>query len=87
MAVNCCFVPRAMLGLMGVTAMDNSMAGVTVSVVVPWIVPDVAVIVVDPVATEVANPLDPPALLIAATPVSEELQVTDAVKSWVVLFE
>ena len=76
-----------MLGLVGVTPMDTSVAGVTVSVVVPWILPDVAVIVVGPVATEVASPLDPAALLIVATPVSDELQVTAAVKSWVVLSE
>jgi hypothetical protein len=86
-AVNCCFVPRAMLGLVGVTAMDTRMAGVTVSVVVPLILPDVAVIVADPVATEVASPLDPSALLTVATLVSEELQITDAVTSCLVLSE
>src|SRR3989338_1162096 len=48
-AVNCCEVPLAMLGLEGVTAMDTRVADVTVTdvtvmVVVPEIVPDVAVI-------------------------------------------
>ena len=85
--MNCCFVPFAMLGLVGVTPMDTSVAGVTVSVMVAEILPDVAVIVVVPVDTEVASPLDPAALLIVATPVFEEFQVTDAVRSCLVLSE
>ncbi len=51
MAVNFWVVPLAMLGLVGVIAMDTSVAGVTVRVVDPDMLPDVAVIVVDPVAT------------------------------------
>jgi hypothetical protein len=39
------------------------------------------VIVVEPAATEVAKPLKPAALLTAATPMDEELQVTEAVRS------
>ena len=73
-------VPAAMPGLVGVTWMDTSVAGVTESVVDPAMLPDVAVIVVKPEASAVANPL-----LTVATPVSDELQVTDAVKSCVVL--
>jgi hypothetical protein len=76
-----------MLTLDGVTARDTSVAGVTVRAVEPETLPDVAVIVVDPAATEVARPLEPAALLIAATPVLDELQVTDAVRSCVVLSE
>ena len=76
-----------MLGLVGVTAMDTSVAGVTVSVVVPDILPDVAVIVVEPAATEVANPLDPAALLIAATAALDEFQVATIVKFCVEPFE
>ena len=41
--------------------------------------PDVAVIVVLPVATAVANPLEAGALLTVATPGLEELQVTKEV--------
>jgi hypothetical protein len=69
-----------MLTLAGVTARDTSVAGVTVRVVEPEMFPDVAVIVVEPEAAEVARPLEPAALLIAATPVLEELQVTAAVR-------
>jgi hypothetical protein len=60
-----------------VTAMDTSVAGVTVSVVDPDILPDVAVIVVEPAVAEVASPLEPAALLIVATDAADELQVTD----------
>lgn len=87
MAVNCCVVPGAMLGLVGFTAMDTSVAEVTVSEVVPDMLPEVAVIVVEPGATEVDNPLEPPALLMAAIAAIEELHVTVVVRSCVVLSE
>ena len=74
----------AMLGFVGVTARDTSVAGVTVRVVEPAMLPDVAVIVVEPTATEVARPLEPAALLIVAMAVLDELQVTAAVRFWVV---
>ena len=76
-----------MLGLLGVIAMDTSVAGVTVRVVDPEMLPDTVVIVVDPVATAAANPFEPVALLIVATPVMDELQVAAAVRSCVVLSE
>ena len=76
-----------MLGLVGVIAMDTSAAGVTVRVVDPEMLPDAAVIVVEPVATAAANPLEPVALLIVATPVLVELQVTAVVRFCVVLSE
>jgi hypothetical protein len=66
---------------------DKSVACVTVRVVDPDMLPDAAVIVVDPVAAAVADPLDPAALLIVATPVLDELQVTAVVRSCVVLSE
>ena len=44
MAVNCCVVPLTMLGLVGVTAMDTSVAGVTVTIVDPDMLPTFAVI-------------------------------------------
>jgi len=53
---------------------------VTVSVAVPAMLPDVAVIVVEPATTAVASPLDPAALLIVATPMLDELQVTAFVR-------
>jgi hypothetical protein len=76
-----------MLGLFGVIATETSVAGVMVSVVDPEMLPDVALIVVEPAATDVASPLDPAALLIVATLVLEELQVADAVRFCVELFE
>ncbi len=86
-AVNCWVVPLATLGLAGVTARETSVAGVTVRVVDPDMLPDPAVIVVEPAAAGVATPLEPAALLIVATPVLEELQVTDVVRFWVELSE
>jgi hypothetical protein len=87
MAVNCRVVPLTMLGLIGVTAIDTSVAEVTVSVVNPDILPDVAVIVVEPAATDVAKPLELAALLMDATPAVDELQVTAVVRFCVVLSE
>jgi hypothetical protein len=58
-----------------------------VSVVVPLMLTDDAVIVVEPAATDVARPFDPAALLIVAMPVFDEAQVTDAVISCVDPFE
>ncbi len=55
--------------------------GDTVRVVVPDIPPVVALIVVDPELTPVAIPLVFRALLIVATVLTDELHVTDKVKS------
>ena len=60
---------------------------VTVSVAVPETLPNVAVIVVEPAATEVANPLEPAALLMVATAVVIDFQVTDVVRFCVELSE
>jgi hypothetical protein len=76
-----------MLGFVGVTARDTSVAAVTVRVVDPDMFPDVAVIVVVPAATEAAEPLEPSALLMVATPALDELQVTAFVRFCVVLSE
>ena len=57
-----------------------SVAAVTVSVVLPETVPDAAVIVTDPTATEVARPLE----LTAATEADDDVQVTESVSSWFV---
>jgi hypothetical protein len=89
-AVNCLVPPLLTFVLDGVTAMDVKVVPpppppllVTVSRVFPEIVPDVAVIVVEPAATPVANP----PLLMVATPVFDEFHATDAVRSCVLLFE
>jgi hypothetical protein len=75
-AVNCCVSPLATLGLPGVTAMEASTAGVTVSVVFPDTVPEVAEIVVVPTATVVARP---PAAMVAVA-VLDDVQVTEVVR-------
>ena len=74
-----------MLGVAGVTLMDTSTAGVTVRLVEPLmpVAGSVAVIVVDPGATEEARPFNPDALEMVAVLVFDELQVADVVKFWV----
>ena len=85
--MSCCVVPMAMLGLVGVTAMETSFAAVTVRVVKLEMVPIVAVMVVVPEATLVARPALPAMLEIVATVAFFEDQVTVAVTSWLVLSE
>jgi hypothetical protein len=70
----------AIEGFVGVTAMDASVAAVTVSVVLPEMEPEVARIVVEPAPTAVARP----AVLIVATVPAEELHVAVLVRSCVV---
>jgi hypothetical protein len=83
-AVNCLVVPTALVGLEGIIEIDDNVAEVTVSEVELVTLPDVAVIVDVPAARQDVRPLDPAALLIAAEAVLDELQVTDAVKFFVV---
>jgi len=76
-AVNCCVVPLAIEGLAGVTAIDTSVADVTVKIVEPMTPPEtalvaaaltpadpaiVASILLVPAATALANP---PAVIVA----------------------
>jgi hypothetical protein len=75
-AANCWVVPRVMLAAAGVTAIDTKAGGPTVNAAEPLIVPEVAVIVALPCATDKARP----ALLTVATVVEDELQVTDEVR-------
>jgi hypothetical protein len=75
-AVNCSVVPFAIEGFAGVTAIDTSVAAVTVRVVEPLMPPDVASILLVPAATAVANP---PAVIVA-TLVVTELHVAPPVK-------
>jgi hypothetical protein len=79
-AVNCWVDPTEMIGLAGVTAMEDRVEEVTVRVVLPEIVPKVAVMAAVPAETAVARPL----LLMVATDVLEEFQLTCVVISWVV---
>jgi hypothetical protein len=71
----------AIEGFAGVTAIETSIGVVTVRFVDPLIEPDAADIVVLPVATPVARP----ALVIVATAVFVELQVTELVRFCVLL--
>jgi hypothetical protein len=80
-------VPLAIPGFTGVIVRETSVAGVTESVVAPETLPDAAVIVVEPAAADVANPLLPAALQMVATPLEEELQVAVYDMSCVVLSE
>ena len=75
----------AILGLAGVTAIDTSVAAVTVNVVLPAMAVEgsVAVIVVGPADNVVTNPLEPATLLIVAIAGAVDVQVTDDVRSCV----
>ena len=75
-ALNCSVRPLAMLGLAGVTAIDTNVAEVTVRELLPETAPLVAEIVVLPTAAVLASPCEPLALLIVATLVLEDAQVT-----------
>jgi hypothetical protein len=76
-AVNCCVVPSAMLGVGGVIAIDTNVAGDTVKVMGVEVMPPIAaVMLLVAAATEVARPLEPAALLIVATEVVADAQVT-----------
>jgi hypothetical protein len=70
-AANCCVPPFETEGFAGVTAIDTSVAAVTVSVVLPVMLLEAAWIVVVPVPTAVAKPV----ALIVATVTAEELHV------------
>lgn len=80
-AVNCCAVPTASIGFLGVTSMETSDIAVTVSEVDPETLPKVAVTVVVPADREYARPLVAVSLLMVATDSSERLHVTDPVMS------
>jgi hypothetical protein len=79
-AVNCCVVPFTIEGFAGVTAMDCSVAAVTVSPVEPTIDDEVAETVEDPTPAPVARP----AAVIVAVAVFDELHVAVVVRFWVV---
>jgi hypothetical protein len=82
-AMNCRLVPFTMLGLVGVMSREIRVAGVMVNMVDADSFPDAAEIVVEPAATEDASPFEPAALLMEATPVSEEPHTAELVRSWV----
>ena len=66
-----------MIGLGGVTAIDTSVAGVTVKVTGADTMPPMdAVMPLVPAATDLARPLEPAALLTATTAPEAEAQLT-----------
>ena len=77
-AVNGFVVPTAMLEFAGVTAIDTNVALFTLSEAVPVTEPEIALIVADPVPTDVARP----EALTVAVPGTDDVHVTD-VKSCV----
>ena len=77
-------VPFAIDGVAGVTAIDTSVAAVTVRVVLPLIAPLVAEMTVVPAATLVARPAEPAAFEMVAVAAVAEAQVTMAVRFCVV---
>jgi hypothetical protein len=79
-ALNCLVAPVGMLGLAGVTDIDDRIAWVTVKAVFPEMLPEVAVMVVVPAPRAVARPL----VFTVATDVLDELQMTCVVISCVV---
>lgn len=80
-AENCCVFPFAIVGFDGVTAIDTNVAAeVTVRLLDPVIVLDVALIVDVPAASAVAKPCVPLELLIVAIVCLLELQLTDCVR-------
>ena len=76
-AANCWLVPLAIDGAPGVTAIETRVAPVTVSVVLPLIVPSAAEMTEDPAAAAVASPVAE----IVAVAVVADAHVTVAVRS------
>ncbi len=76
-AANCCVVPRGMVGIAGVMAMETKVAGVTVKVDEPAMPAAAAAIMVWPVEALAASPL----ALAVATEGADELQVAEVVRS------
>ncbi len=78
-AVNFWGTPTGILGLAGVTAREIRVAEFTVRVVLPEILPRVAVMVAVPMETATARPV----LSILATVISDEVQLTCVVITWI----
>ena len=83
MAVNCCVLPTVTVGFAGVTAIENRVAAVTVIVVDPLTLHEVAEIVEVPAFKAEAKP---PAFTVAVA-VLDEAQATLPVRFCVLLSE
>ena len=80
-AVYCWEEPVARLEVAGCTSINTSAAGFTVRITESERFPATAVITVAPVVSEVASPLNPDALLTAATAGVDDSQLTNVVTS------
>ncbi len=81
-AVNCWVAPKSIDGRAGATAIATRVgAEVTVNLVEPVTLPDVALMVAVPPANALANPFVPATLLIVATALLLLFHVTDCVRS------
>jgi hypothetical protein len=78
-AVKATVLPRGTVELLGVTAMDMSVAVVTVMLVVPFTPPKTAVTVVVPGMVPLTTPFDPVVFPTSATVGSPVLQLTSVV--------
>lgn len=79
-AVNCCELPWAIVGLAGVTLMEVKVASVTVNDALDDNPANSAVMIAVPLATPVAKPLVGEALLMVATEAGDEVQLTELVR-------
>jgi hypothetical protein len=79
-ALNCCVVPLAIDADPGETAIEASTGAIAEAVTDPLTAPDLAVIVDEPWATEVAKPVEE----IVTTPTVSEDHMAELLKSWVV---
>lgn len=82
-AIYCWVTPKAKLEFVAETLIDANDADVTVTVLVPVITPNVAVMTEVPVVNVVTRPRDPATLLIVATAVVPDDQVTSLLISLV----
>ena len=71
--MNCCVVPRAIVGVGGLIAIETSAAGFTTSVAVALMLPELIPMVVVPVVSVLASPAVFVVLLIVATVATLEL--------------
>ena|SRR5215469_14927392 len=83
-ALNCWFVPRGMVGVIGERAIEINAAGLIVNVATPEIEPDVALIVVEPTLSDCAKPAVGGDTLMIATVGSDDVHWAELVRSCIV---
>ena len=83
-AVNCCVVPKGIVGFFGLIAIEANVAGFTTNVAVALTEPELTPMIVVPSPSVVANPAVPGVTLIVATAGTLELHCPLCVRSCVV---